>query len=107
MRSSVRTRRAEVLKLKESTRLKLLANPPERSAWSQPQNLSKDKQLFEARRMHNRRRSHKGIISMNIHMETTCTARRTLTWRGVQPGQMVPLVTRTGRSAKRDMVEGC
>ena len=57
-------------------RLKLLADPPERNAWSQPQNLSKDKPLFEARRMHYRRRSRKGTISMNIHMETTMLSAR-------------------------------
>ena len=88
-------------------RLKLLADPPERNAWSQAQNLSEDKPLFEARRNHYRRRSRKGIISMNIHMETTCSARGTLTWRGVQPVQMAPPVTQIGRSATRDMVEKC
>ena len=40
-----------MLKLKETMRLKLLADSPERNAWSQPQNLSKDKQLFEAKRV--------------------------------------------------------
>ena len=60
-------------------RLKLLANPRERSAWSQPQNLSKDKQLLEAKRTHSRRRSRKGIISVSIHMDTTCSAQATLT----------------------------
>ena len=34
-----------MVKLKETMRLKL------RSAWSQPENLSKDKQLFEAKRV--------------------------------------------------------
>ena len=36
-------------KLKETMRPKLLAYPPESKAWSEPQNLSKDKQLFEAK----------------------------------------------------------
>ena len=49
MRSPVRTGLAEMLKLKETMRLKLLADPPERRLWSQQQNLSKDKQLLEAK----------------------------------------------------------
>ena len=36
-----------MLKLKETMRLKLLADQLEGNMWSQPQNLSKDKQLFE------------------------------------------------------------
>ena len=39
------TDQAEMLKLKETMRLKLFADPPERDVLSQPQNLSKDKQL--------------------------------------------------------------
>ena len=40
---------AEMLKLKETIRLKLLADARERNVWSQPQNLLKDKQRFEAK----------------------------------------------------------
>ena len=40
-----------MLKLKETIRLKLLADPPERNAWSKPRNLLRDKQLFEAKRV--------------------------------------------------------
>ena len=46
-------------------RLKILAYPPECSVWSQPQNLSKGKQLFEAKRIHSRKKSRKGINSRN------------------------------------------
>ena len=48
----MRTGQAEMLELKETMRLKLLVDPPERKAWSQPQNLSKDKQVFEAKSTH-------------------------------------------------------
>ena len=47
-----------MLKLKETRHVKLLEDPPERKAWSQPQNLPKNKLLFEAKRIHSRTRSH-------------------------------------------------
>ena len=39
----------------------------------------------------------KVVTSMHIHMETAYSARGKLTWTGVQPGQMAPPVTQTGR----------
>ena len=85
--------------LGETMRLKLLVESPERKAWSQPQNLLKEKQLSEAKRMHSRRRSRGFIISINIYMETACSARGTLTWKGSHTAQMAPPVTQTSESA--------
>ena len=58
---------AEAFKLEETMRPKLLLGSSERKSWSQLQNLSKDKQLFEARRKHSWR--HLQAVTQMCHRQ--------------------------------------